>query len=40
MNVNLSTGAFTGSPVFWSALTGIVLIALATLALARLRDWI
>ena len=40
MNVNLSAAAFTGSPVFWIALTGIVLIALATLALARLRDWI
>ena len=40
MSVNLSASAFAGSPVFWSTLTGIVLIALATLALARLRDWI
>ena len=40
MNVNLSAGAFAGSSVFWLALGGIIVIALATLALARLRHWI
>ncbi len=40
MNVNFSAGAFASSPVFWFAITGIVVIALATLGLARQRDWI
>jgi magnesium transporter len=40
MNVNLSAGVFASSPVFWLADAAIILVAVATLALARLRDWI
>jgi magnesium transporter len=40
MNVNLSGHVFATSPLFWSVLVAIVLIALATLGLARLRKWI
>jgi magnesium transporter len=40
MNVNLSGHVFSNSPLFWSVLAAIILIALATLGLARLREWI
>ena len=40
MNVNFSAHAFTQSGLFWAIIAAIVLIALATLALARLRRWI
>jgi magnesium transporter len=40
MNVNFSAHTFAHSPLFWVVVTAIVLIALVTLALARLRRWI
>jgi magnesium transporter len=40
MNVNFNAHIFVHSPVFWIVVTAIILIALATLALARLRRWI
>lgn len=40
MNVNFSAHTFAHSPLFWVVVTAIILIALATLALARLRRWI
>lgn len=40
MNVNISTQTFAHSPLFWVVVAAIVLIALATLAVARLRRWI
>ena len=40
MNVNFEAGTFIGSPVFWIAIVLIVALALATLAVARLRRWI
>ena len=40
MNVNFNAHTFAHSPLFWIVVTAIILIALATLALARLRRWI
>jgi magnesium transporter len=40
MNVNFNPHIFVHSPLFWIVVTAIILIALATLALARLRRWI
>ena len=40
MNVNISAHTFAHSPLFWVVVTAIILIAIATLALARLRQWI
>ena len=40
MNVNLSAGTFPHSPLFWVVVTAIILTAVVTLALARLRRWI
>ena len=40
MNVNLGGQVFAHSPLFWSVLAAIVVIALTTLGLARLRRWI
>ena len=40
MNVNFKVDTFTDSGLFWVVVTAVVLIALATLALARLRRWI
>jgi magnesium transporter len=40
MNVNFKLDTFFDSPLFWVVATAIVLVALATLALARLRRWI
>jgi Mg2+ and Co2+ transporter CorA len=40
MNVNFNAHTFVDSPLFWAVVTAIVLIALATLGLARLRKWI
>ena len=40
MNVNLGGHVFANSPLFWGVLIAIVVIALATLALARLRRWV
>ena len=40
MNVNISAHTFVHSPLFWVVVTAIVLISIATLALARLRRWI
>lgn len=40
MNVNFSAHTFAHSLLFWVVVSAIVLIALATLALARLRRWI
>jgi Mg2+ and Co2+ transporter CorA len=40
MNVNFNAHTFVHSPLFWFVVTAIVVIALATLALARLREWI
>jgi magnesium transporter len=40
MNVNISAHTFVHSPLFWVVVTAIILIAIATLALARLRRWI
>ena len=40
MNVNISAQTFAHSPLFWVVDTAIILIALATLAFARLRRWI
>ena len=40
MNVNISAYTFAHSPLFWVVVTAIILIAIATLALARLRQWI
>jgi len=40
MNVNFSAHTFAHSPLFWVVIAAVLLIALATLALARLRRWI
>jgi len=40
MNVNFNAHTFTHSPLFWLVVVAIVVIALATLAFARLRHWI
>ena len=40
MNVNISAHTFAHSPLFWVVVIAIILIAIATLALARLRQWI
>ena len=40
MNVNFNAQTFVHSALFWAVVTAIILIALATLALARLRRWI
>ena len=40
MNVNISAHTFAHSPLFWVVVTAIILIAIATLAFARLRRWI
>jgi magnesium transporter len=40
MNVNFNPHIFVHSTLFWVVVTAIILIALATLALARLKHWI
>ena len=40
MNVNISAHTFVHSPLFWVVVTAIIVISVATLALARLRQWI
>ena len=40
MNVNFDAHAFVTSAIFWSVLVVIVVIAIATLGLARRREWI
>ncbi len=40
MNVNFNAHAFVTSPVFWTVVSTIALISLATLALIRFRRWI
>jgi magnesium transporter len=40
MNVNFNANTFVHSALFWVVVTAIILIALATLAFARLRRWI
>jgi Mg2+ and Co2+ transporter CorA len=40
MNVNLNAQTFVHSSLFWLVVITIILIALATLAFARLRQWI
>ena len=40
MNVNFGAQAFANSFLFWLVVSAIILVALATLALARLRRWI
>ena len=40
MNVNFNAHTFTHSPLFWFVVIAIILIAVLTLALARLRQWI
>ena len=40
MNVNLNPQTFVHSTLFWVVVTAIILIALTTLAFARLRRWI
>jgi Mg2+ and Co2+ transporter CorA len=40
MNVNFNAHTFLHSPLFWLVVTAIIVIAMATLALARLRRWI
>jgi magnesium transporter len=40
MNVNFNAHTFVHSPLFWVVVIAIILIALATLAFARLRRWI
>jgi len=40
MNVNISAHTFVHSPLFWAVVTAIILLAIATLAFARLRRWI
>jgi Mg2+ and Co2+ transporter CorA len=40
MNVNFNAQVFVHSSLFWLVVITIVLIALATLAFARLRQWI
>jgi Mg2+ and Co2+ transporter CorA len=40
MNVNFSSGTFVHSPLFWVVVSAIIVIALATLGFARLREWI
>ncbi len=40
MNVNFAAHTFTTSPLFWGVLAAIATIAVATLALARNRQWI
>jgi hypothetical protein len=40
MNINFDPQVFVHSSLFWIVVTAIILIALATLGLARLRNWI
>ena len=40
MNINFDPQVFVHSSLFWLVVTAIIVIALATLALARLRRWI
>ena len=40
MNVNISAHTFVHSPLFWVVVTAVILIAIATLVVARLRQWI
>ena len=40
MNVNISAHTFVYSPLFWVVVTAIILIAIATLTFARVRQWI
>jgi Mg2+ and Co2+ transporter CorA len=40
MNVNFGGQVFLHSSLFWLVVTAIILIALTTLAFARLRKWI
>ena len=40
MNINFNPQVFVRSSLFWIVVTAIILIALATLGLARLRSWI
>lgn len=40
MNVNISAHTFAHSPLLWVVVAAIILIAIATLAFARLRQWI
>jgi len=40
MNVNISAHTFAHSPLFWVVVTAVILIGIATLAAARLRQWI
>jgi magnesium transporter len=40
MNVNFSASVFAHSPLFWTVIAAIVVIALTTLGLARVRKWI
>jgi len=40
MNVNISAHTFVHSPLFWVVVTAVILIGIATLAAARLRQWI
>jgi Mg2+ and Co2+ transporter CorA len=40
MNVNFNAHTFVESPLFWVVVAAIILIAVATLAVARLRHWI
>jgi magnesium transporter len=40
MNINFNPQVFVHSSLFWIVVTAIILIALATLGLARLRSWI
>jgi magnesium transporter len=40
MNVNFGAHVFVHSPLFWGVVTAIVLIALGSLGLAKLRRWI
>jgi Mg2+ and Co2+ transporter CorA len=40
MNVNFNLQTFEHSALFWVVVVAIVLIAMATLAFARLRRWI
>jgi Mg2+ and Co2+ transporter CorA len=38
--MNFKVGLFTHPELFWVALAGILTVAAATLAVARLRSWI
>lgn len=40
MNVNFAFGVFAHSPLFWIVIAAIVGLALGTLSLARIRNWI